>query len=425
MNVYDSDIMLDQLKEKGYQSTSDDADADLIVLNTCHIREKAAEKVYSELGKYRVLKHKNPSLKIGVAGCVAQAEGKEIIKRQPLVDFVVGPQSYHSIPTILEKLNDEEKIVNIEFATQEKFTKLKATTNKKIKPSQFLTVQEGCDKFCAFCVVPYTRGVEVSRPVNTILNDARNLADSGAVEVTLLGQNVNAYRGLDESLKERDLPYLINKISEIDKLKRIRFVTSHPVDMTDNLIQTFGSNPKLMPYLHLPIQSGSDSILKKMNRRHKASDYVNIISKLRDVRPDIALSGDFIVGFPEETDNDFRKTIEICHAVRYASAFSFKYSPRPGTPAFERDDLPDSIKTVRLSTLQAVIKDYQQKFQKNLVGEKLSVLAEKPGRTEGQIVGKSPYLQPVFFSGKKDLIGKVVDVQIIASETNSLSGVLQ
>ncbi len=425
MNVYDSDIMLDQLKKKGYEATSSDAEADLIVLNTCHIREKAAEKVYSELGKYRSLKKKNPSLKIGVAGCVAQAEGNEIIKRQPLVDFVVGPQSYHSISTILERLDDEEKVVNIEFATQEKFSKLKVNGGEKIKPSQFLTVQEGCDKFCAFCVVPYTRGVEVSRSVNEILDDAKNLVKYGAVEITLLGQNVNAYCGLDNNLKERDLSYLINKMSEIANLKRIRFVTSHPADMTEDLIQTFGSNPKLMPYLHLPIQSGSDAILKKMNRRHKVSDYMEVISKLRDVRSDIALSGDFIVGFPEETDEDFKKTIEICHLVRYASAFSFKYSPRPGTPAFERKDLPDSTKTERLSALQAVIKDYQQKFQKNLVGEKLPILAEKSGRAEGQIVGKSPYLQPVFFSGSMELIGKIIDVQIIASEANSLSGVVQ
>ena len=422
MNVYDSDRIIEQLAQKGFEATPREFDADLIVLNTCHIREKAAEKVYSELGKYSNLKSKKPKLKIGVAGCVAQAEGNEIIKRQPLVDFVVGPQTYHTIPTLLEKLTNGQKVVDIEFSTQEKFENLKSTEGKEYKPSQFLTVQEGCDKFCSFCVVPYTRGVEVSRPLSEILSEAKTLTEYGAIEITLLGQNVNAYNGLDDSKKRRDLSYLIHKLSEIDGLKRIRFVTSHPVDMTDSLIQTFRSNEKLMPYLHLPIQSGSDEILKKMNRRHNVSDYLNIIEKVREARPDIAISGDFIVGFPGESDCDFERTLEVCHNVGYASAFSFKYSPRPGTTAFEKKEVPECIKKERLTVLQDVIKKHQSSFQKNLVGKTLSVLVEKKGRIEGQVIGKSPYLQPVFFSGAIALIGKIVDINITGSESNSLSG---
>ncbi len=424
MNVYDSDTIIEQLGKKGFEATSRDFDADLIVLNTCHIREKAAEKVYSELGKYVNLKNKNPNLKIGVAGCVAQAEGNEIIKRQPLVDFVVGPQTYHNIPTIIENLKRGEKIVDIDFSTQEKFDKLKLKAVNEYKPSHFLTVQEGCDKFCAFCVVPYTRGIEVSRPVNEVLKEAKILTDSGSVEITLLGQNVNAYNGVDDSNRRRNLSYLVNKLSELNDLKRIRFVTSHPVDMTESLIQTFRTNNKLMPYLHLPIQSGSDIILKKMNRRHSVSQYLDIIQRVKEARPDIALSGDFIVGFPEETDHDFERTVEICHTVRYANAFSFKYSPRPGTPAFARKDIPEHIKKERLSILQKVIRNYQDFFQKNLIGKKLSILVEKKGRIDGQVVGKSPYLQPVFFLGSDNLIGKVVDVNILGSEANSLSGSL-
>ena len=422
MNVYDSDRIIEQLAQKGFEATPKEFDADLIVLNTCHIREKAAEKVYSELGKYSNLKSKKPKLKIGVAGCVAQAEGNEIIKRQPLVDFVVGPQTYHTIPTLLEKLTNGQKVVDIEFSTQEKFENLKSTEGKEYKPSQFLTVQEGCDKFCSFCVVPYTRGVEVSRPLSEILSEAKTLTEYGAIEITLLGQNVNAYNGLDDSKKRRDLSYLIHKLSEIDGLKRIRFVTSHPVDMTDSLIQTFRSNEKLMPYLHLPIQSGSDEILKKMNRRHNVSDYLNIIEKVREARPDIAISGDFIVGFPGESDCDFERTLEVCHNVGYASAFSFKYSPRPGTTAFEKKEVPECIKKERLTVLQDVIRQHQYSFQKNLVGKTLSVLVEKKGRIEGQVIGKSPYLQPVFFSGAIALIGKIVDINITGSESNSLSG---
>ena len=422
MNVYDSDRIIEQLAQKGFEATPKEFDADLIVLNTCHIREKAAEKVYSELGKYSNLKSKKPKLKIGVAGCVAQAEGNEIIKRQPLVDFVVGPQTYHTIPTLLEKLTNGQKVVDIEFSTQEKFENLKSTEGKEYKPSQFLTVQEGCDKFCSFCVVPYTRGVEVSRPLSEILSEAKTLTEYGAIEITLLGQNVNAYNGLDDSKKRRDLSYLIHKLSEIDGLKRIRFVTSHPVDMTDSLIQTFRSNEKLMPYLHLPIQSGSDEILKKMNRRHNVSDYLNIIEKVREARPDIAISGDFIVGFPGESDRDFERTLEVCHNVGYASAFSFKYSPRPGTTAFEKKEVPEYIKKERLTVLQDVIRQHQYSFQKNLVGKTLSVLVEKKGRIEGQVIGKSPYLQPVFFSGAIALIGKIVDINITGSESNSLSG---
>ena len=424
MNVYDSEKMLDQLTEKGFEQTSEEENADLIILNTCHIREKAAEKVYSELGKYNGLKKTNPDLKIGVAGCVAQAEGNEIIKRQPLVDFVVGPQAYSSIPLILENLSSENKIVDLEFSTKKKFDNLKLNIFKKSKPSQFLTVQEGCDKFCSFCVVPYTRGIEVSRPLKDILDEAIKLVDLGVVELTLLGQNVNAYRGLDPLNKVRDFSYLINKLSDIDGLERIRFVTSHPADMNENLIKAFGSNHKLMPYLHLPVQSGSDSILKKMNRRHTASQYLEIISKIREQRSDIAISGDFIVGFPEETDYDFEKTIELCHQVQYASAYSFKYSARPGTPAFARKEVTEEVKKDRLNKLQQVIKFYQQSFQKSLVGSTLSVLVEKEGRAPGQIVGKSPYLQPVFFLGSSNLIGKVLDVRIVGSETNSLSGVL-
>ena len=424
MNVYDSERMVSALGEQGYVETDTPDDADMILLNTCHIREKAAEKIYSQLGQYRPIKNKNPALKIGVAGCVAQAEGEEIIKRQPMVDLVVGPQAYHRLPEMEAKIGSGELLVDTDFPIENKFEylpKLGGTGPKAPRaPSAFLTVQEGCDKFCHFCVVPYTRGSEVSRPVDQILAEAEDLISRGVVEINLLGQNVNAYHGLKDG-NEWGLARLIRELAKIDELKRIRFTTSHPNDMDDDLIAAHGDCKKLMPYLHLPVQSGSDTILKAMNRKHTAADYLSLIERIRAVRPDIALSGDFIVGFPGETEQDFQDTLELCQKVRYGQAYSFKYSKRPGTPAADRLEVDETEKSDRLARLQVLLSEHQMDFQQSMIGKTLPVLLEKPGRMDGQMVGKSEFLHAVHMDAKPSLVGKIVQASILHSERNSLS----
>ncbi len=418
MNVYDSERMGDALGARGFEQVDSPEGADMILLNTCHIREKAAEKVYSELGRYKGLKADNPGLKIGVAGCVAQAEGEEIIRRQPMVDLVVGPQAYHRLPEMLDKAGNGP-VVDTDFPAEDKFTHLPRGPKAKRAPSAFLTVQEGCDKFCAFCVVPYTRGAEVSRPPARLLEEARDLLARGVVEITLLGQNVNAYQADGWSLAR-----LIREMAKLDGLKRIRFTTSHPNDMGDDLIAAFGEEEKLMPYLHLPVQSGSDKILKAMNRKHTAEGYLELLERIRAARPDIALSGDFIVGFPGEDEADFEATLELCQEVRYAAAYSFKYSPRPGTPAAERSHVDEAVKAERLQRLQTLLGEHQFAFQQSMVGQTLPVLLERPGREAGQMVGKSPYLQAVHMDAEPELAGRIVNAKILRSERNSLAGAL-
>ncbi|MHA6266118.1 tRNA (N6-isopentenyl adenosine(37)-C2)-methylthiotransferase MiaB [uncultured Aliiroseovarius sp.] len=426
MNVYDSERMAEALGAGGYVETDTPDDADMILLNTCHIREKAAEKVYSELGRFKGLKADNPDLKIGVAGCVAQAEGEEIMRRQPLVDLVVGPQTYHRLPQMMEQVAKGEKALDTDFPEEDKFEHLpkrpgaqKATRN----PSAFLTVQEGCDKFCAFCVVPYTRGAEVSRPADRILREARDLVERGVREITLLGQNVNAYHGAGEG-GDWSLARLIWALNDVDGLERIRFTTSHPNDMTDDLIEAHGTCEKLMPYLHLPVQSGSDKILKRMNRSHTADDYLRVIERIRAARPDILLSGDFIVGFPEEDDQDFEDTMALIREVNYGQAYSFKYSTRPGTPAAERALVDDAVATERLHRLQALLTEQQHAAQQGMVGKEVGVLFEKQGRLEGQMVGKSDHLHAVHVTAPHIKTGELRQVRIIESSTNSLAGVL-
>ena len=424
MNVYDSERMSEALGEDGYEETLNPSEADMILLNTCHIREKAAEKVYSELGRFKDLKTVKPSLKIGVTGCVAQAEGDEIIKRQPLVDLIVGPQSYHNIADLAANAVDGKKQVDIAFPEEDKFSVLKGKRSSQRGPSAFLTVQEGCDKFCAFCVVPYTRGAENSRPVIRIIDEAKQLVQSGVKEITLLGQNVNAYHGDGPDGNEWSLAKLIWELEKIDGLDRIRFTTSHPNDMTPDLIEAHGQCKKLMPYLHLPVQSGSNKILKRMNRSHDAESYVSLISKIRDARPDILISGDFIVGFPEETENDFNDTMSLIKEIEYGQAFSFKYSTRPGTPAAERDQVPEEVKTARLHQLQDLIKQQQKSIQDKMVGREVQVLFERTGRFDNQLVGKSEYLHAVNVTDPTISVGELKQVKIVKSNTNSLSGSL-
>ncbi len=419
MNVYDSERMAEAMGGEGYEQTERPEDADMILLNTCHIREKAAEKVYSELGRYKGLKAENPDLKIGVAGCVAQAEGAEIMRRQPMVDLVVGPQSYHRLPQLEAKARRGEKTVETEFPEEDKFDHLKARPKARRGPTAFLTVQEGCDKFCAFCVVPYTRGAEVSRPAGRVLREAEDLVDRGVREITLLGQNVNAYHGHDKGLAG-----LIRDLAKITDLKRIRFTTSHPNDMDDALIAAHGDCEKLMPYLHLPVQAGSDKILKRMNRQHTAAHYIRLIERLRAVRPDLHLSGDFIVGFPEETEADFQETLALIETVQYGSAFSFKYSERPGTPAAERAQVPEDEKDDRLQRLQALLTRQQRALQDAMVGRTIEVLFEKPGRLPGQMVGKSQYLHAVHVEAEGIAAGDIARIDVVSSGPNSLKGAL-
>ena len=422
MNVYDSERMSETLSEDGYEQTLNPDEADMILLNTCHIREKAAEKVYSELGRFKELKANKPDLKIGVAGCVAQAEGEEIIKRQPLVDLIVGPQSYQNIADLAANAVDGRKQIDIAFPEEDKFSILKEKRSAQRGPSAFLTVQEGCDKFCAFCVVPYTRGAENSRPVFRILDEAKHLVECGVREITLLGQNVNAYHGAGLDGKEWSLARLIWELDKIDGLARIRFTTSHPNDMTDDLIEAHGTCKKLMPYLHLPVQSGSNKILKRMNRSHDAESYISLISKIRQARPDILISGDFIVGFPEETDKDFDDTISLIKNIEYGQAFSFKYSTRPGTPAAERDQVSEEVKAARLHELQDLIKKQQKKVQDKMVDKNVQVLFERKGRFDNQLVGKSEYLHAVNVTDPTISVGDLKQVHITKSNANSLSG---
>ncbi len=420
MNVYDSERMTAALAVEGYLPTEDAAAADLVLLNTCHIREKAAEKVYSELGRLRRLKETRPGLTIGVAGCVAQAEGAEILTRAPVVDLVVGPQAYHRLPQLLARTAAGERPVETDFPAEDKFDHLPEPSKARRAPAAFLTVQEGCDKFCAFCVVPYTRGAEVSRPAGRIEAEARGLVERGVVEITLLGQNVNAYRDPDGA----GLAALVRRLARIDGLERIRYTTSHPNDMGDDLIAAHGEEPKLMPFLHLPVQSGSDRVLKAMNRRHQADDYLRLVERIRAARPDMALSGDFIVGFPGETEADFAATLALVEAVGYAQAFSFAYSARPGTPAAALAGIVGEVAAERLQRLQALLVRQQAAFQQALVGRVLPVLLEKPGREPGQMVGRSPYLTAVHAPADQALAGRIARVRIVAAGPNSLAGEL-
>jgi tRNA-2-methylthio-N6-dimethylallyladenosine synthase len=432
MNVYDSERMADVLSPEGYQATDNLEDADLVILNTCHIREKAAEKVYSELGRIRKVKEQRAKsgkdMMVGVAGCVAQAEGEEISRRAPIVDLVVGPQSYQKLPSLLDEVRKGKKVVETEFDIDAKFAHLSeraANSVLKRPPAAFLTVQEGCDKFCTFCVVPYTRGEEVSRSVDQIVNEAERLAASGVREVTLLGQNVNAYHGEAPNGSTWGLGRLLRRLSEVDGLDRLRYTTSHPRDMDDDLIKAHQDLKSVMPYLHLPVQSGSDKILKAMNRRHTRDEYFQLIDRIREAAPDLALSGDFIVGFPGETDQDFEDTMDLIRRVQYGSAFSFKYSQRPGTPGATMDgQVPEDIKSERLAKLQALVSEQQQAFNASRLGMTFNVLLEKKGRNAGQLVGKSPWLQPVQLDAPESLIGSIQAVEIVKIGSNSLFGQL-
>jgi tRNA-2-methylthio-N6-dimethylallyladenosine synthase len=429
MNVYDSQRMTDMMAQAGFVETSSPEDADLIVLNTCHIREKAAEKVYSELGRMRKLKESaaldGRKLVVAVAGCVAQAEGEEIIRRASTVDLVLGPQNYHRLPDLLARVERGQKVVDTEFPVEDKFDHLAPASRAATRArgiSAFVTVQEGCDKFCTFCVVPYTRGSEVSRPVAKIVGEIERLVDAGVREVTLIGQNVNAYHGEGDG-GPWSLARLLHRLAGIPGLARLRYATSHPRDMDTDLIAAHRDLAALMPQLHLPVQSGSDRILAVMNRRHTRADYLDVIARLRNARPDMAFTSDFIVGYPGETEEEFRATLAIVNEVGYAGAFSFKYSPRPGTPAAERDDQVDeAVKIERLARLQAEIDRHQTAFNARCVGRTLDVLFEKPGRLPGQLVGRSPYLQPVHVMAPPSLIGEVVAVAVSAIGANSLFG---
>jgi tRNA-2-methylthio-N6-dimethylallyladenosine synthase len=430
MNAYDSQRMADMLAPDGYTETSDVADADLVVLNTCHIREKAAEKVYSEIGRLRLLKDDaakaGRSVTIAVAGCVAQAEGAEIMRRAPTVDLVVGPQSYHHLPALLEQAKRGERPVETEFPAQDKFNYLKSPTREVMRArgvTAFLTIQEGCDKFCTFCVVPYTRGAEVSRPVATIVAEAERLADAGIREITVIGQNVNAYHGEGPDGSAFTLAKLMYRLADIPGIDRLRYTTSHPRDVDDSLIAAHRDLPALMPQLHLPVQSGSDRILDAMNRKHTRDDYLRVIDRLRDAQPALAFTSDFIVGFPGETDSDFADTMKLIDEVGFSGSFSFKYSPRAGTPAAEMDDqVPEDVKSERLRQLQALIDRQATDFNRSCVGETLDVLFEKVGRHPGQIVGKSPYLQPVQVNAPATLIGTIAPVRIDETGAHSLYG---
>jgi tRNA-2-methylthio-N6-dimethylallyladenosine synthase len=430
MNVYDAQRMADVLAREGYVETASAEDADLVLLNTCHIREKAAEKVYSELGRLRVLKERaaraGRDLTIGVAGCVAQAEGEEIIGRARAVDLVVGPQNYHRLPDLLARAKTDGAVVDTEFPVEDKFDFLPAATREQTRArgvTAFVTVQEGCDKFCTFCVVPYTRGAEVSRPAVKILAEVERLAEAGVREVTLIGQNVNAYHG-EGTDGAWSLARLIERVAQVRGIARVRYATSHPRDMAEDLIAAHRELPALMPYLHLPVQSGSDRVLAAMNRRHTRGDYLRLVERLKRSQPSLALSSDFIVGFPGETEADFRETLSLVDEVRFAGAFSFKYSPRPGTPAAAMEQVPDEMKVARLAELQAAIDSQQAAFNAACVGETLDVLLEKLGRHPGQLTGRSPYLQPVQVTAPAGFIGRVVTVRITEVASNSLFGVV-
>jgi tRNA-2-methylthio-N6-dimethylallyladenosine synthase len=435
MNVYDSARMSDVLAPLGY-STVDSADqADMVILNTCHIREKAAEKVYSDLGRLRALKQEKgkggETLLLGVAGCVAQAEGDEIAKRAPFVDMVFGPQTYHRLPELVSKATGRKTVLDTEFPAEPKFDQLPAPTAHGV--TAFLSIQEGCDKFCTFCVVPYTRGAEYSRPAASVIAEAKALVAQGVRELTLLGQNVNAYHGEAAGGGEWSFSRLVRALAEIDGLARIRYTTSHPNDMDEDLIAAHGDLPQLMPFLHLPVQSGSDTILAAMNRKYKADDFRRVVERLRRARPDLALSSDFIVGFPGESDADFAATMALVRETTFALAYSFKYSRRPGTPASViAKQVSEDIKAARLEALQALLLEQQRAFNASLVGQELDVLLAEPGRNAGQVMGRSPYLQSVYVPVADDdagervaaMIGKIARVRIVGSGNNSLAGEL-
>jgi len=431
MNVYDSGRMSDALAASGYVEAASPDEADLVILNTCHIREKAAEKVFSELGRLRLLKSRRLEegrrMIIGVAGCVAQAQGEEILDRAPVVDLVLGPQAYHKLPEIEQRVRSGERVIEMDFPAEEKFERLRGVDRRAAAApvSAFLAVQEGCDKFCTFCVVPYTRGAEYSRPSGQILEEARKLAGQGVREITLLGQNVNAWSGGGEHGGNWRLADLLGAVAALPGIERLRYTTSHPRDMDDSLIEAHGALPQLMPYLHLPVQSGSDRILQAMNRRHNAEDYLRILERVRRARPGIALASDFIVGFPGETDADFEATMDLVREVNYAQSYSFKYSPRPGTPAAERDDQVDeALKAERLERLQTLINAQQLAFNAACEGREMAVLFDRPGRRPGQMAGRSPYLQAVHAEAGPELAGQVAHVRIVNAGANSLTAEL-
>ena len=420
MNVYDSNRIINLLEPQGYTKTLNIEKADLIVLNTCHIREKAAEKIYSDIGRIKKIKNsEKKNYKLIVAGCVAQAEGEEIIKRAPTVDYVIGPQSYHKLPEIIKNSNEK---INDEFLPNDKFKNLIFNASNSV--SEFISVQEGCDKFCSFCVVPYTRGSEFSRPVEDILKETKIYIKSGIKEIILLGQNVNAYHGSNDRGIQVDLSYLINKISELQDIERIRYMTSHPIDMKDSLIECHGKNNKLMPFLHLPIQSGSNSILKKMNRKHNVETYYSIINKIKSYRSDIAISSDFIVGFPGESDDDFDETMKLIEKINFSIAYSFMYSPRPGTPAANLKQVSHPIKKARLSALQALLKKQQKEYNNSFINKTIDVLFDKKGRHKNQFIGRSIYNQSVFASSDKSLIGAIKKINVSRSTDFALEGLL-
>ncbi|HEX5508032.1 MAG TPA: tRNA (N6-isopentenyl adenosine(37)-C2)-methylthiotransferase MiaB [Pseudolabrys sp.] len=431
MNVYDSNRMADTLAPAGFAETGTVADADLVILNTCHIREKAAEKVYSEIGRIRTMKEaaarEGRRMVIAVAGCVAQAEGREIIRRAGAVDLVVGSQNYHRLPDLLARVENGEKVVDTEFPIEDKFDALASPTRTAIAKrgvTAFVTVQEGCDKFCTFCVVPYTRGAEVSRPVEKVVAEVKRLADAGVREVTLIGQNVNAYHGEGPDARPRSLARLLYRLAEVPGVARLRYTTSHPHDMGEDLIAAHRDLPALMPYVHLPVQSGSDRVLAAMNRKHTADHYRDIVARMRAARSDLAFSSDIIVGFPGETEKDFRATLALIEDVGFAGAFSFMYSPRPGTPAAEMNQVAPEEKSERLQRLQALITSQQRAFNATFAGCTVDILLERPGRLAGQLVGKSPYLQAVQVMAPAEHIGEIVPVTIAEVGTNSLFGEL-
>ncbi len=428
MNVYDSERIVELLAPQGFAETPDVGEADVVVLNTCHIREKAAEKVYSDLGRIREIKERRRregrDTVVAVAGCVAQAEGEEIVRREPSVDVVVGPQSYHELGALLARVKSGRgPVVETAFPEKDKFAALPERAASGA-PTAFLTVQEGCDKFCTFCVVPYTRGAEYSRSVADVESEARRLVDRGAREITLLGQNVNAYHGVGPDGRAWSLAELIARLARIDGLERLRYTTSHPRDMSEDLIAVHRDEPKLMPYLHLPFQAGSDRILAAMNRKHTRAEYLALIGRMRAVRSDIALSTDVIVGFPGETDADFQSTLAVLQEVGFAHAYAFKYSPRPGTPAAAVEQLPDDVKDSRLQRVLEAVDRSQTAFNSACVGRVIPVLLERPGRHPGQLAGRSPHMQAVHLSAQPSLCGHVVEVEIVAVRGNSLTGKL-
>lgn len=427
MNVYDSHRMAVILENFGYEATGNQKDADLVLFNTCHIREKAAEKVFSDLGRAYLIKQERAaegkSTIIGVTGCVVQAEDEQIAKRAPYVDFALGPLTYHRLPEILTKIRRKrgETVIDTDFPAEAKFDFL--PENRSEGGCSFLAVQEGCNNFCTYCVVPYTRGAEYSRPIKEVIEEAKKLIASGTLELNLLGQNVNSYHGEDENGKERNLAYLLRKLAELDGLKRLRYTTSYPADVDDDLIACHHDLPQLMPYLHLPVQSGSDKILKAMNRRHNRSQYLEVIEKLKKANGKLRFSSDFIVGFPGETDEDFKETLSLVNDVQYIQAFSFKYSRRPGTPAAVMpNQVEEKVKKERLDELQTLLFDYQTKFNESCVGKTFEVLFEQQGRHKGQLIGRTPYMQNLHAKADINMLNKIVDVKVEQATTNSLSG---